>query len=252
MKKSRYNAEHFMHREQERSLSLTLLPTPGEIHYLWWYMQGSIMNSDVRWRLRKAWGFCARHAWIALLVETSFRHLFLMGPAIVYEDIFDAAVRVINTKGPLKNLQILAGLRERGHCLLCDMASPKEKPDDIRHDLLVRGRDATELRRFAAATQDYWEEWVCGRCSESGKWPRCRKHLMEDAKNGKIENITKHRAMLHALKKHITAYSNSFRWELRGTATTQDMAAMIGCVGWCSGWKPLLDIIGIKTKGTEQ
>jgi len=41
----------------------------GEVHYLWWYIQGSIMEPHVRWRLRHAWGMCGRHAWGALLAE---------------------------------------------------------------------------------------------------------------------------------------------------------------------------------------
>jgi hypothetical protein len=93
---------------------MALPPSAGEIHYLWWYMQGSIMNQGVRLRLLKAWGFCERHAWIALLVESSFRRRFLLGPAIVYEDIISRAVKVMPTRGPMKNLQIMAGLRERG------------------------------------------------------------------------------------------------------------------------------------------
>jgi len=55
----------------------------GEIHYLWWYMQGSIMDPGVRQRLRRAWGMCGRHAWGALAVETAFRPGFLHGPALL-------------------------------------------------------------------------------------------------------------------------------------------------------------------------
>lgn len=236
---------------EDRQTDAQLLPTEGEIHYLWWFMQGSIMDADVRKRLLSAWGFCQRHAWIALLVEAAFRHSFLMGPAIVYEDIMGSAVKIIEARSPMKDLQILSRFRERGRCIVCDNVPKKERPELVRHDLVEQGRDTTELCRFAVKTHDFWEAWVCGRCLGSGKWPRCRKHLMEDAKTSGIVDITKHRAMIHALKKHITAYSNGFRWELRGTATTQDMAAMIGCVGWCSGWKPLLDLIGIRTKKTE-
>jgi hypothetical protein len=46
--------------------------TDGEIHYLYWFIQGGIMNVDTRWALRRAWGFCARHAWAALAVEMAF------------------------------------------------------------------------------------------------------------------------------------------------------------------------------------
>jgi hypothetical protein len=52
--------------------------------------------------------------------------------------------------------------------------------------------------------------------------------------------------MIHDLKKHITAYSNDFRWELRGTATVEDAAAMISSVGWCSGWSSFLSLVGMK------
>lgn len=32
-------------------------PSPGEIHYIWWYIQGSIMNPEVRRTLRRARGY---------------------------------------------------------------------------------------------------------------------------------------------------------------------------------------------------
>lgn len=38
----------------------------GEIHYLWWFIQGSIMNPDTRYKLRDSWGLCERHAWGAI------------------------------------------------------------------------------------------------------------------------------------------------------------------------------------------
>ena len=252
MATSEHRGQHHLQNKVAPGLPEGLLASAGEIHYLWWYMQGSIMNSEVRQRLRNGWGFCERHAWIALLVESSFRHHFLMGPAMVYEDVFGLAVKVIEAKGPMKNLQILAGLRERGRCLLCDMVPKKDREEDIRPDLLLRGRDAGELRRLAEMTRAYWEQAVCGRCLGDETWPCCRKHLMEDAGTGRIKDISKHRTMLHQLKKHITAYSNGFRWELRGTATLEDTAALISIVGWCSGWRPLLNLMGIKMKGTER
>jgi hypothetical protein len=225
---------------------MALPPSAGEIHYLWWYMQGSIMNQGVRLRLLKAWGFCERHAWIALLVESSFRRRFLLGPAIVYEDIISRAVKVMPTRGPMKNLQIMAGLRERGGCLMCDMNLGPETEGFASADLIIRGRDVKELHRFAEMTRPYWEKMICGRCLGNGAWPRCRVHLIEDAAQGRITDISRHRAMIHDLKKHITAYSNDFRWELRGTATVEDAAAMISSVGWCSGWSSFLSLVGMK------
>jgi len=41
----------------------------------------------------------------------------------------------------------------------------------------------------------------------------------------------------------VTRFGRSFRWELRGTDTGEDRAALISAVGWCSGWRPLLSIV---------
>jgi hypothetical protein len=50
-------------------------PLPdGEIHYLWWFIQGSIMEPEMRGRLRRTWG--------ALAVEAAYRHGYLHGPAV--------------------------------------------------------------------------------------------------------------------------------------------------------------------------
>lgn len=37
--------------------------SPGEIHFLWWFIQGNIMNPSPQVRLRKNWGVCERRAW---------------------------------------------------------------------------------------------------------------------------------------------------------------------------------------------
>lgn len=72
----------------------------GELHYVWWFIQGSIMEADVRWRLRRAWGMCQRHAWGALAAEAAFRDNYFHGPAILYEDILERALRAFELAGP--------------------------------------------------------------------------------------------------------------------------------------------------------
>ncbi len=229
---------------------LKLLPSSGEIHYLWWYMQGSIMDLDVRHWMHEAWGFCERHAWLALMIESSFRHTFLMGPAIVYEDILGRAVKQMRIRGPMKNFQILAGLREKRKCMICDMGW-QNVHSKIPHDRLKRGKDASHLRHFALNTRAYWEKNVCGICSGTRDWPRCRVHLLQDASTKQTLDFKKHRDMLRGLHHHVINYSEGFRWEKRGTSTVEDAAALIAAVGWCSGWKPLLNLVGMETKGTE-
>jgi len=224
----------------------TWLPSGGEIHYLWHYIQGSIMSPDVRLNLRGAWGFCERHAWIALLVEASFRHGFMMGPAILYEDLMDSAAQTLGRRGPLKDWRFLNRIRDKCPCLMCDMDLGPGTKGSGRKDLTARGRDTTELCRLAEMSRPYWEKTVCGRCLGNGAWYRCRPHLLEDAANGPVENLSSHRAHIQKMRHHMALYSRSFAWEHRGTATDEDKASLISAVGWCSGWRPFISIVGIK------
>ena len=218
----------------------------GEIHYLWWFIQGSIMAPSVRHRLRKAWGFCERHAWAAILVEASFRQGYMHGPAILYEDLLQPALPALGLKGPLKNWRLIVNLNEKGPCMMCDMNLGPETKGAANEALIVRGRNATELRRFAESTRAYWERTICGRCLGNGSWPRCRRHLIQDALEGSVENLSRHRALISDLTKHITLYSRSFRWGFQGTEKEENKAALISAVGWCSGWQPFLTTLGMK------
>jgi len=216
----------------------------GEIHYIWWFIQGSIMVPSVRHQLRKAWGLCERHAWGTLLAEASFRHGYLHGPAILYEDILESAVRALRSRGPLKGLRLLKDLKEKDRCLMCSMNLGPESKGAAKPDLVERGRDPGELLLFAGRTEIHWKKAVCGRCQENGSWPRCRRHLIEDASRGKIESLLPHRDLLQSIFHQIRLYSRSFRWEFQGTETEEGRAALISAVGWCSGWRPLLSILG--------
>lgn len=218
----------------------------GEIHYLYWYIQGSIMSPSVRHRLRNAWGFCERHAWGAILVEASFRSGYMHGPAILYEDLLRPAIPALSFKGPLKNFRLWKNLRERGPCMMCEMNYGPETKGTASQDLVERGRDPRELRVFAQRTESYWGKTVCGRCLGNGSWPRCRRHLIEDASKGAIGSLPPHQDLLNHIFHQITHYSRSFVWENRGTATEEDEAALISAVGWCTGWQPFLTTLGMK------
>lgn len=97
------------------------LPSGGEIHYLYWYMQGSIMVPCIRDQLRKAWGFCERHAWAAILVEVSFRHGYLHGPAILYSELMSQSLPAFRLRGPGKGLRFQKYFREKAACIMCEM-----------------------------------------------------------------------------------------------------------------------------------
>lgn len=218
----------------------------GEIHYLWWFIQGSIMVPHIRYSLRKAWGFCERHAWGAILVEASFRNGYMHGPAILYEDLLRPAIPALSFKGPFKNLRLWKNLREKGPCMMCEMDYGPGTQGAASADLVERGRDPRELQVFAQRTESYWGKTVCGRCLGNGSWPRCRRHLIEDASKGAIGTLLPHQDLLNYIFHQITLYSRSFRWEYQGTETEEDEAALISAVGWCSGWQGFFSILGVK------
>lgn len=224
-----------------------LIPSGGEIHYLWYYIQGSIMNGDVRRSLYSSWGFCERHAWIAIQVEASFRHCFMMGPAILYEDLLHRAAPIVGAHGLWGTGFIRRRLREKGPCLMCHMNLGPDTKGMAREELIARGRDRSELHRLAEMSRSFWERTVCGRCSGTGDWPRCRPHLLDDMDCGRFKEMKRQRAMMEWMKRHIIRYSRSFEWAHRGTATDEDRASLISAVGWFSGWRPFLSIVGMRS-----
>jgi len=216
----------------------------GEIHYLYWFIQGSIMVPDIRQRLRRAWGFCERHAWGYILVEAAFYRGFMHGASLLYEDLLSPALSVFNIRGPLKNWRLVRNLIPKGPCPMCEMGFGPHSKGIVRPELIERGRDVTELVALAQRTETYWVKTICGRCIGNGSDHRYRRHLIEDISNGSIEQLSNHKALIDYIYYHIRLYHRSFRLEFQGSQTEEDMAALIGAVGWCSGWKTFLSIYG--------
>lgn len=221
----------------------------GEIHYLWWFIQGSIMAPNMRHRLRRAWGFCERHAWGAILVEAAFRQGYMHGPALLYEDLIKPALPAFHLQGPLKNWRFARNLSEKGHCPMCEMGLGPESKGMARTEVIERGRDVTELLNLARKTEKYWEKAICGRCAKNGSVQRCRRHLIEDASMGLIDTVLTHSALVEYIFRHLSLYYRSFRLEFQGTETEEDRAALISAVGWCSGWGIFLLICATESEG---
>ena len=214
----------------------------GEVHYLWWYIQGSIMEPDLRWRLRRAWGMCARHAWGALLAEASYRHGYLHGPAILYEDLTARALQAFAVRGPRKARRAARRLRATAPCPMCEMDLQARDGGAARVDRLRAGRDPRALRHVAARARPYWRPMVCGRCADRSSPVRCRIHFREDVFHGSGADVEAQRTLLERIARHLVVCVRSFVWGHHGTATDEDRAALIGAVGWCSGWRGLLTL----------
>lgn len=214
----------------------------GEIHYLWWFIQGSIMDPGTRWRLRRAWGLCERHAWGALAAEAAFRPNFLHGPAILYEDLLERALHAFELRGPWQTRRLAWGLRVTGPCLMCEMGLGPASRGTARAEIIERGRDSSAIRAFADRTREHWWKGVCGRCLGGGSAPRCRPHLLEAASRGSVIDLPEQRALVEHTLQRLAFYCRSFVWDHRNTETEEDRAALISAVGWCTGWRGLLVI----------
>lgn len=220
----------------------SLLLSEGEIHFLWSFMDGSIMIPETRARLRRAWGMCARHSFGWLALEATFRPHFLHGPALLYEDLLERAVHAFAVRGPLTTLRLKWRLRARGPCLMCDLGYGPESRGMPSAAVLARSRDLREIRSFVEAGERWWRADLCGVCAGSGAWPRCRPHLLL-ALSRRGADIAAQRELATRIAHHVTRFSRSFRWELRGTATPADRASLVSAVGWCSGWQAWLRLM---------
>lgn len=216
----------------------------GEIHYLYWFIQGSIMVPDIRHRLRRAWGFCERHAWGYLLVEASFYRGYMHGAALLYEDLMSPALSAFPVQGPLKNWRLVRNLNSKGPCPMCEMGFGPRSKGMARPELIEKGRDATELVGLARITETYWVKTICGRCAENRSLNRCRRHLIEDILAGEVDRYSEHISFVEYIFYHLCRYHRSFRLEFQGTETEEDIASLISAVGWCSGWKTFFSIYG--------
>ena len=215
----------------------------GEIHFLWWFIQGSIMNPETRRRLRQAWGFCQRHACGFVAVECAFRQGWLHGSALLYEDLLGRARDVLN--GPVLVKPLIAyRLRERRSCMLCELGVGPQSVGYASADILARGRDVSTLQAFARETRGDWEARVCDRClghASGTRW--CRPHLVAAIRQGDPIDLDAERASVQTDFVHLQRYARSFRWEHRGTETIADRAALIAAIGWCSGWTEWLRLV---------
>jgi hypothetical protein len=212
----------------------------GEIHFLWSFIDGSIMNVDTRITLRRAWGMCPRHSFGFLSVDAAFRSGYLHGPAVLYEDLMWRAVAALRPVAVLEPAIAARRIRDRGTCLMCSLGYGSGSQGRASPEVLDRGADVGAIHRFAAETSAIWKRWVCGRCEGTEGAARCRLHLREEMLRGR-SSIEGQRALVSEIARHVRRYARSFRWELRGTATAEDRAALVGSVGWCSGWSIWLD-----------
>ncbi|OGG49419.1 MAG: hypothetical protein A3F84_23680 [Candidatus Handelsmanbacteria bacterium RIFCSPLOWO2_12_FULL_64_10] len=216
----------------------------GEVHFLWWFIQGSVMQPETRRRLVLGWGMCERHAFGALAAEAAFRHGYLHGPAILYEDLMKRAAHALDAAGPMAGARAVRRLRSRAVCLMCELRYGPDSQGFISAERLAAGRDPSSVRDFLGRSERYWRVAVCGRCAVTGAAARCRLHLLGDLRSDPQVPFAPHRVLVEKILARVRRYSHSFCWEARGTDTEEDRAALVSAVGWCGGWRALLGCVG--------
>lgn len=210
----------------------------GEVHFFWWFIQGSIMDVGVRQQLVRGWGLCDRHTAGWLTVEAAFRNGFLHGPAVLYADLMQRALKACDAKRP----RLAARLRGPGLCHLCAMDLGPDSNSFCPAQRLQQGRDAAQFRKFMERTREHWAQTVCGACAGTRAKVRCRSHLCDelDQRNRAVWEIN--RELVRRIAERMARYERSFIWEHRGTDTAADRSALISAAGWCGGWRGLLAV----------
>jgi hypothetical protein len=236
-----------LYRDGKKALGENRSPlaiTDGEVNFLWSFIQGSIMDPGTWNRLLNSYGFCERHAWIHISVEMAFREGYLLGPTILYQGLLEKALHAF---GPPRVIYwTMRQLRTTDACMLCALNIARTSAGAASPARLDRGRDITALRSFVADLRNQWRDHVCGECAGPKTHPdanrRCRRHLLSKGHADKALGVARVSEQLQELYEGVTRYQNSFVAD-GAEATDQDRAALIGAIGWCSGWRPLLDML---------
>lgn len=228
--------------------ALTSLVEPplsdGEVDFLWWFIQGSLMDADVRARLYLHWGLCARHSLAFFVVESSFRPHLIHGCTILYKELMRRAAKHLCGEGfhsLIPDRLAAHFLRTSGPCHICDLGYGPASPGNAPRERLEQGRDMSSAIRFASENLVGWQPYVCGTCAANGSPTLCRPHLISAMEADAGRSAAAQRGAVMDIASHMDRFDHSFFWEQRGTDTAEDRGALIAAIGWCSGWKNLLE-----------
>jgi hypothetical protein len=215
--------------------------TDGEVNFIRGLIHDGSVDRD-SWRaLMDGWGFCERHAWVALSIEMALLDGFCMRSAYLYVHLLERAVAVL-ARGISGDRWVAARrLRQRG-CLICDH-NPRRR-GILSDECLAQGKDVRRLRLSATGLEPLWRNDLCPRCSgTAGRGRLCRRHLLESETSIDFRDEHRH---LSTLLRHLEIYEKSFSWEHRGSDGPRDRAALLSAIGWCSGWSSFTALVGIE------
>lgn len=215
----------------------------GEVDFLWWFIQGSIMDADVRARLNAHWGMCPRHALGFFIVEAAFRPHLIHGSTILYNSLMRKAEELVARHGLLKIAPdglIRHYLRESGPCHMCSLGYGPASRGNAPVDRLAQGHNLANALLFATQNRKGWVRHVCGKCSGGSSPVLCRLHLIDAMEHNAGLDFSAHIAAIRDIAAHLSRFDRSFRWDSRDTDTDEDRGALLAAIGWCGGWQEIL------------
>jgi hypothetical protein len=183
--------------------------TDGEIHFLWWFIQGSIMTPETRGELLRTYGLCERHAWVHLSAEMAYRKRHFRGP-VLYRSLLEKSVQAIAVRQHVGSRSPLRQLQGTGRCFLCALNIHSASAGAAPPARLERGRDSAGLRAFAARMATLWRPMVCAICANGARdaipSSRCRRHFVTDLKAHNPIDLSRHQAVLQDLAASLARY----------------------------------------------
>lgn len=211
----------------------------GEVNFLWWFIQGSLMNASVRDDLRRGWGPCQRHTLALLIVENALRPHYLHGPVILFHDLIKRAVAAYSYAWPLHDLRTRLALTPSRPCHFCALGIDASASGAVPFERFARARDEAHLLDLMSRTYDGWRPWVCPTCTGEAGGALCRQHVLADSNAWDHDAFASQRSRLETLEEHLARYERSFSVDHHGTDTESDHASLIAAAGWSAGWETL-------------
>lgn len=240
---ARQTVQHANHDNPAPRSHAALKLSDGEVDFLWWFIQGSIMDADVRTRLYDHWGMCPRHALAFVVVEAAFRPHLIHGSTILYTELMRRAARALGGNGLYRLApEALARhrLRSSGPCHMCGLGYGPDSAGNAPAERLAKGRDLANARSFATDNRNGWLPHVCGQCADTDSPVRCRPHLIHALEHDGSIPMQLHRDTVESISTHLAKFEHAFRWDSRGTDADTDRGALVAAIGWCSGWHEIL------------
>jgi hypothetical protein len=205
-----------------------------EVKQLWWWQRdGAIMTPRIRGQLRRAFGLCPRHTWAHFAAECELRGR-PFSTAILYQDLVSWAAQSLR-QAPRRRSSPppVTTLQTRERCSTCQWLVESTAPEDPGFaERQERVNRLERTRGYLAESRRVWLARSCPHCLH-GEGLICRPHLLAVDPMSIDDGVCA--AALLELGEPVGTLVAAMT--VRGpVARTQDRAALVEALGWCTGW----------------